>query len=102
MGEKFVQYANSGTTESAVNFPNIAMPQQENTHRLLHIHHNKPGVLSKINQLFAAENINILAQSLMTSNDVGYLVMDVANADSQQAFDQLDKIEGTIRLRLLY
>ena len=85
-----------------MNFPNIAMPQQANTHRLLHIHHNKPGVLSKINQLFAAENINILAQSLMTSNDIGYLVMDVANADSQQAFDQLDKIEGTIRLRLLY
>jgi D-3-phosphoglycerate dehydrogenase len=102
VGEKFVQYANSGTTESAVNFPNIAMPQQANTHRLLHIHHNKPGVLSKINHLFAAENINILAQSLMTSNDIGYLVMDVANADSQQAFDQLGKVEGTIRLRLLY
>ena len=102
VGEKFVQYANSGTTESAVNFPNIAMPQQANTHRLLHIHHNKPGVLSKINHLFAAGNINILAQSLMTSNDIGYLVMDVANADSQQAFDQLGKVEGTIRLRLLY
>lgn len=102
VSEKFVQYANSGTTESAVNFPNIAMPQQANTHRLLHIHLNKPGVLSKINQLFAEENINILAQSLMTSNDVGYLVMDVADTDSQQAFDQLDKVEGTIRLRLLY
>jgi len=102
VGEKFVQYANSGTTVSAVNFPNISMPQQADTHRLLHIHHNKPGVLSQINHLFAEENINILAQSLMTSNDVGYLVMDVADTDSQQAFDQLDKVEGTIRLRLLY
>ncbi len=101
VGEKFVQYANSGTTVSAVNFPNIAMPQQANTHRLLHIHHNQPGVLSNINHLFAEENINILAQSLMTSNEVGYLVMDVADIDSQQAFDQLNKVEGTIRLRLL-
>lgn len=102
VGEKFVQYANSGTTVSAVNFPHISMPQQANTHRLLHIHHNQPGVLSKVNQLFAEKNINILAQSLMTSNDVGYLVVDVADADSQQAFDHLDKEEGTIRLRLLY
>ncbi len=38
----------------------------------------------------------------MTSNDVGYLVVDVADTDSQQAFDHLDKEEGTIRLRLLY
>jgi len=102
VAEKFVQYANSGTTVSAVNFPNIAMPQQANTHRLLHIHHNQPGVLSNINHLFAEKNINILAQSLMTTDDVGYLVMDVADVDSEEAFNQLDTVEGTIRLRLLY
>jgi len=97
-----VQFAESGTTVSAVNFPEIGMPQQPHTHRLLHIHHNQPGVLSNINRLFAEENINILAQSLMTRDEVGYLVMDVADVDSQLAFEQLDKVDGTIRLRLLY
>jgi D-3-phosphoglycerate dehydrogenase / 2-oxoglutarate reductase len=85
-----------------VNFPQIAMQQQPNTHRLLHIHHNQPGVLSNINQLFAERNINIVAQSLMTSNDIGYLVMDVADVDSKLAFEQLDTVAGTIRLRVLY
>lgn len=102
VAEKFVQFASSGTTISSVNFPEISMPQQPKTHRLLHIHHNQPGVLSNINHLFAEENINILAQSLMTRDDVGYLVMDVADVDSQLAFEQLDKVDGTIRLRLLY
>lgn len=102
VAEKFVQYGTSGTTVSAVNFPEIGMPQQPNTHRLLHIHHNQPGVLSNINNLFAEENINILAQSLMTRDEVGYLMMDVADVDSEQAFNQLDKVDGTIRLRLLY
>lgn len=102
VAEKFVQFAEQGTTISAVNFPEIGMPQQPNTHRLLHIHKNQPGVLSNINHLFAEENINILAQSLMTRDDVGYLVMDVADVDSQLAFEQLDKVDGTIRLRLLY
>lgn len=102
VAEKLVQYADSGTTLSAVNFPQINMPHTPNTHRLLHIHHNQPGVLSKINTLFAQNNINILTQSLATRDDVGYLVMDVADVDSQPAFDQLDTVEGTIRLRLLY
>ncbi|MGQ3091583.1 MAG: phosphoglycerate dehydrogenase [Methylophilus sp.] len=102
VAEKFVQFAGAGNTVSAVNFPQIAMQQQPNTHRLLHIHHNQPGVLSNINKLFAEQNINIVAQSLMTSNDIGYLVMDVADVDSKLAFEQLDKVAGTIRLRLLY
>ena len=102
VAEKLVQYAGSGTTISAVNFPQINMPQSPETHRLLHIHHNQPGVLSKINTLFAESNINILTQSLATRDDIGYLVMDVADVDSQPAFDQLDTVEGTIRLRLLY
>jgi D-3-phosphoglycerate dehydrogenase / 2-oxoglutarate reductase len=102
VAEKFVQFSDAGTTVSAVNFPQIAMQQQPNTHRLLHIHHNQPGVLSNINHLFAEQNINIVAQSLMTSNDIGYLVMDVADVDSKLAFEQLDKVAGTIRLRLLY
>lgn len=102
VAEKFVQFANSGTTISAVNFPQISMPQRPETHRLLHIHHNQPGVLSKINTLFAENNINILAQSLVTRDEIGYLVMDVNGVDSQSAFEQLDTVDGTIRLRLLY
>lgn len=102
VAEKFIQYANSGTTVSAVNFPEIIMPQRPETHRLLHIHHNQPGVLSKINTLFAENNINILAQSLVTRDEIGYLVMDVNGVDSQSAFEQLDTVDGTVRLRLLY
>ncbi|HAQ50331.1 MAG TPA: phosphoglycerate dehydrogenase, partial [Gammaproteobacteria bacterium] len=93
---------NCGNTISAVNFPEIAMPQQDNTHRLLHIHHNQPGVLSSVNRLFADKNINILAQSMMTSNDIGYLIIDVDELDSELAFEHLNSVDGTIRLRVLY
>ena len=102
VAEKFIQFANNGKTTSAVNFPEIAMPQQENTHRILHVHHNRPGVLSNINQLFAQHNINILAQSMMTENELGYLLLDVAEFDSKLALEHLNGVEGTIRLRVLY
>jgi D-3-phosphoglycerate dehydrogenase len=102
VAEKFIQFANNGNSTSAVNFPEIAMPQQANTHRILHVHHNRPGVLSNINQLFAQHNINILAQSMMTENEVGYLLLDVAELDSKLALEHLNSVEGTIRLRVLY
>jgi D-3-phosphoglycerate dehydrogenase len=102
VAEKFIQFANNGNTTSAVNFPEIAMPQQANTHRILHVHHNRPGVLSSINQLFAQHNINILAQSMMTENELGYLLLDVAEFDSKLALEHLNSVEGTIRLRVLY
>jgi D-3-phosphoglycerate dehydrogenase len=102
VAEKFIQFANNGNTTSAVNFPEIAMPQQANTHRILHVHHNRPGVLSSINQLFAQHNINILAQSMMTENELGYLLLDVAELDSKLALEHLNSVEGTIRLRVLY
>jgi D-3-phosphoglycerate dehydrogenase len=89
-------------TLSAVNFPEIALPLTEGKHRLLHIHKNVPGVLSKINNLFAEHGINISGQSLMTKGDVGYLVMDVDATASSEALDTLHEVEGTIRVRVLF
>lgn len=102
VADKFVRYSDNGTTLSAVNFPEIALPLTEGKHRLLHIHKNVPGVLSKINSLFAEQNINISAQSLMTKGDVGYLVMDVDASASDAALDALNGVDGTIRVRVLY
>ncbi len=102
VADKFVRYSDNGTTLSAVNFPEIALPLTEGKHRLLHIHQNVPGVLSKINSLFAEQNINISAQSLMTKGDVGYLVMDVDASASDAALDALNSVDGTIRVRVLY
>ncbi len=102
VAEKFVRYSDNGTTLSAVNFPEVAIPMQEGKHRLLHIHRNIPGVLSAINQVFAQNGINISAQTLMTQEDVGYLVVDVDAEYSAMALEKLQQIDGTIRTRVLY
>ena len=102
VAEKFVRYSDQGDTVTAVNFPEISIPFKEGTHRLLHIHHNVPGVLSQVNRLFADAHINILAQSLMTEGNIGYLMMDVDYHDSSAALDQLKDVPETIRVRVLY
>jgi D-3-phosphoglycerate dehydrogenase len=102
VAEKFVRYSDTGATLSAVNFPEVALPLFAGKHRLLHIHKNIPGVLSAINRIFAENGFNISAQSLMTNDSVGYLVMDVDSDYSTVALQKLQEIDGTIWARVLH
>lgn len=102
VAEKLIRYSDNGTTTSAVNFPEVALPEHPGAHRLLHIHRNVPGIMSAINQLFSQNDINILGQYLQTSGDVGYVVIDVDEAYSELALAKLRDIEGTIRARVLF
>ena len=102
VAEKFARYSDTGATITAVNFPEVSVPQSAGKHRLLHIHNNVPGVLSKVNLVFAENGINISAQSLMTNDSIGYLVMDVDAEYSDLALAKLQQVEGTIRTRVLF
>ncbi len=102
VADKFVRYSDMGDTLTAVNFPNVSIPFKEGTHRLLHIHKNVAGVLSQINSSFAEADINILAQNLMTEGDVGYLVMDVDDDNSEAALAKLKAVPETIKVRVLF
>ena len=86
---------------TAVNFPEVSLPQHTGRSRLLHIHRNVPGVLAQVNERLSAAGINIAGQYLRTSEDVGYVVIDVDGPAPQPAFDGLCSIPGTIRCRML-
>ena len=102
---KLLKYSNNGSTLTAVNFPEVSLPEHRGKHRLLHTHRNVPGMLAAMNAVLAAAKINIASQYLETSRQVGYAVIDVDGADrplSATLRKQLDAIEGTIRTRVLY
>jgi D-3-phosphoglycerate dehydrogenase len=102
VSEKLVRYSDNGSTLSAVNFPEVALPAHPDSHRLLHIHHNVPGVLSRINDVFSRNRINIAGEYLMTNAKIGYVVIDVEAESSRIALKALSDIEGTIRTRVLF
>jgi D-3-phosphoglycerate dehydrogenase / 2-oxoglutarate reductase len=101
---KLVRYSDNGSTLSAVNFPEVTLPEHAQSLRLLHIHRNVPGVLSQINELFSRHNVNIDGQFLRTDPKVGYVVIDVAASEAQANAlrEELAKIPGTLRARILY
>ena len=102
VANKLVKYSDNGSTISAVNFPEVSLPEHPYTKRLLHIHHNRPGLLNQINQVFLENNINIAAQFLQTDPKIGYVVLDVETQDCQELLQKLKTIDGTIKARLLY
>ena len=93
------------STLSAVNFPEVALPGHPGKHRVLHIHHNRPGMLARVNEVFSERRINVAAQYLQTSPRIGYVVIDVdpdPDADSPALRRELAALDGTIKARLLY
>jgi D-3-phosphoglycerate dehydrogenase / 2-oxoglutarate reductase len=102
VAEKLAKYSDNGTTTSSVNFPEVALPEHAGSHRLLHIHHNVPGIMSAINNVFSETGVNVTAQYLQTTDSVGYVVIDVDAEYSEKALAQLAAIEGTIRSRVLF
>ena len=74
---KLINFLESGSSTGSLSVPALSLPVQQDTHRLLHIHRNVPGVLSEINGLLSHMNVNILGQYLKTNNAIGYVVLDI-------------------------
>ncbi len=102
VSEKLIRYSDNGSTLSAVNFPEVSLPEHPGQHRLLHIHENVPGVMSAINQVLSESSVNIAGQYLQTNNSIGYVVMDLDAEYSGEILNLLRAVKGTIRTRVLF
>ncbi len=102
VSHKLFHYLEMGISTGSHSIPELSLPPQEGTHRILHIHKNVPGVLSSINTLLSEHNINILAQYLKTNDEIGYVVLDVDKKISSHAIQLMKQVKETVKVRLLY
>jgi D-3-phosphoglycerate dehydrogenase len=100
--DKLIQFINTGSTSNSVNFPHLQLPKIEQAHRLIHIHHNVPGVLAKINSVLAKHEINIMGQYLKTNDVIGYAITAVDKMYDKEFINEMRNIEHTIKFRVLY
>lgn len=102
VANSFIGFIDRGSTEGAVNFPNVNLPEIPDTHRILNIHRNVPGALAEVNRIVSEVGANIEAQQLATTRDIGYLVMDVNKELSDEVNSRIAALPMSVRTRILY
>lgn len=100
--EKMIKFLSRGTTTGSLNFPQVELPALEGRHRVIHVHRNVPGMISKIGATLSRHKINIEGQRLETNDQLGYLVTDIDHAIKSALVKDLSAIPNTIRVRALY
>ena len=104
VARKLIEYSDIGSTIGAVNFPQVQLAARPVGTRFIHVHRNVPGMLNRLNNVFSSRGLNIDAQYLQTSGDMGYVVIESegCQADGQAVLEDLRALEGTIRARMIY
>jgi D-3-phosphoglycerate dehydrogenase len=99
---RILEYLATGGTGTSVNFPVLQPSTTPQRHRFAHLHENIPGMLAKINDLFARHGVNISGQRLETRAALGYALIDVVAECDPRIEEELRRIPHTIRARLVY
>lgn len=104
VARKLVDYSDIGSTVGAVNFPQVQLAPRPIGTRFIHVQRNEPGMLRRLNDIFARREVNISAQNYQTDGEIGYVVMeaDRIGADADAILAEIRALDGTIRARLLY
>lgn len=96
---KLLDHLATGNTSMSVNMPEIAAQGFTGT-RVVHLHHNVPGVMARLNQVFAQHDGNITFQSLATQGHLGYAVTDLSGSHPNLEHE-LAELEETVRVRII-
>lgn len=97
---KIEGYLSRGSTTLSVNLPNLSLPiSSTNSFRLCFAHHNTPGVMARLNDVFAGVGANVEAQSLATSGSIGYAITDLGSPLPEEALARITSSPASIRMR---
>ncbi len=104
VARKLVEYSDVGSTQGAVNFPQVQLPPRPAGTRFIQVHRNLPGELGRLNDVFSRHRVNIAAQYLQTDGEIGYVVLDADGSvdDAGAVLSEIRALPGTIRARILY
>ena len=98
---KLRDFAFGGNTTMSVNLPQVQTIESVGRCRILHVHHNVPGVLATVNGVLADFGVNIEGQVLSTRGELGYVITDIASPLTTEVVDKLGSLPETVRLRVL-
>lgn len=96
-----MDYLENGNIVNSVNFPNCDMGICTKAGRVAILHQNIPNMLTRFTKVFAEDNVNISDMLNRSRGAYAYTMLDVDSPVTEAFVEDLKKIEGVIRVRVI-
>jgi D-3-phosphoglycerate dehydrogenase len=96
VSEKLRDYLALGAVHGSVNLPELGVGTVRGAARLVHLHRDRPGVMSQINGLLAGAGLNVTHLHLETGRGLGIAAVDLSDSPDPDTLRALQHIEGTL------
>jgi len=96
-----MNYLENGNIVNSVNFPACDMGICTKASRITILHRNIPNSLSQFTTVMAKDNINISDLINRSKGEYAYTMLDLDSAVTAEAIEDLRKIDGVLRVRVI-
>ena len=97
VSEKLRDYLTLGAVRGSVNLPEVSVHSLRSPSRLVHLHRDRPGVMSQLNGVLAAAGFNVSQLHLETHAGIGVAVIDLSKLLDPKTLDAVTRVDGTVR-----
>ena len=98
---QMMDYLENGNIVNSVNFPNCDMGYCTKAGRVAILHRNIPNMLSRFTSVFAEDNVNISDMLNRSRGEYAYTMLDLDSPVTADFVEDLQKIDGVIRVRVI-
>ena len=96
-----MDYLENGNIVKSMNYPNCDMGICTKAGRVCILHKNVPNMLSRFTTIVAEDGINISDLLNRSRGDYAYTMLDLDSPSSPEFIEDLKKIDGVIRVRVI-
>ncbi len=98
--DQLSEYLLTGNIENSVNFPSISMPKS-GACRICALHKNSKGILAGLTEIASNNELNIENMVNKSRGEYAYTMIDINCEISEAAKNDLMKLDGVIRVRII-
>ena len=98
---ELVDYLENGNIKNSVNFPSCDMGVCQVEGRVALLHQNIPNMIGQITSAFAKNGYNISDLTNKSKGSKAYTLIDIENKASESLINELNAIEGILKVRII-
>ena len=98
--QELIDYLEDGNIKNSVNMPNVFMHRTGKV-RVTVIHKNQPNMIATITDTISKDGVNIASFEDKNRGEIAYSIIDCDNAVSDRIANDINAIEGVIRVRVI-